>query len=91
MTELHEDRYFDPDPIVRRHARALYDETRALPIVSPHGHVDPAILASDEPFKDPASLIITPDHYILRMLYSRGIPLDPALVAAGFTTHGEDS
>src|ERR1700680_398288 len=73
---LHEDRYFDPDPIVRRYARALYDETRALPIVSPHRHVDPAILAADEAFKDPASLIITPDHYILRMLYSRGVPLE---------------
>jgi glucuronate isomerase len=76
VTELHEDRYLDPDPIVRRYARALYDETRALPIVSPHGHVDPAILASDEPFKDPASLIITSDHYVLRLLYSRGVPLE---------------
>ena len=76
VTELHEDRYFDPDPIVRRYARALYDETRALPIVSPHGHVDPAILADDEPFKDPTSLLITPDHYVLRMLYSRGVPLE---------------
>ncbi len=76
MSPLHEDRYFDPDPIVRRYARALYDETRALPIISPHGHVDPAILASDEAFKDPASLIITPDHYILRMLYSGGVPLE---------------
>jgi glucuronate isomerase len=76
VSPLHEDRYFDPDPIVRRYARALYDETRALPIVSPHGHVDPAILAADEAFKDPASLIIRPDHYILRMLYSRGVPLE---------------
>jgi glucuronate isomerase len=76
VSPLHEDRYFDPDPIVRRYARALYDETRALPIISPHGHVDPAILAADEAFKDPAALIITPDHYILRMLYSRGVPLE---------------
>jgi len=76
VSPLHEDRYFDADPIVRRYARALYDETRPLPIVSPHGHVDPAILASDEAFKDPASLMITPDHYILRMLYSRGVPLE---------------
>src|ERR1700680_1511209 len=73
---LHEDRYFDPDPIVRRHARALYDETRALPIVSPHGHVDPAILAADEAFKDPASLIITPDHSTLAMLSPRAVPLE---------------
>jgi glucuronate isomerase len=82
MTPLHEDRCFDSDPTVRRHARALYEETSALPIVSPHGHVDPAILANDEAFPDPASLIITPDHYILRMLYSRGIPLESLGVAA---------
>ena len=76
MTALHEDRYFDPDPTIRRHARALYDETRALRIVSPHGHVDPAILAKNDAFADPTSLLITPDHYILRMLYSRGVPLE---------------
>ncbi|HEY8851624.1 MAG TPA: glucuronate isomerase, partial [Gemmatimonadaceae bacterium] len=76
MTELHEDRYFDSDPIVRRHARALYEQTRVLPIVSPHGHVDAAVLATNEAFPDPASLIVIPDHYILRMLYSRGVPLE---------------
>ena len=81
MTGLHEDRCFDPDPTIRRHARALYDETRALPIVSPHGHVDPVILASNDAFQDPVSLIITPDHYILRMLYSRGVPLEALGVA----------
>ena len=74
MTGFHEDRYFDPDPTIRRNARALYEETRGLPIISPHGHVDPAILANDDAFADPASLIIAPDHYILRMLYSRGVP-----------------
>jgi glucuronate isomerase len=76
VTELAEDRYFDSDPSVRRHARALYDETRALPIVSPHGHVDPAILAANDPFPDPASLLVTPDHYVLRVLYSQGVPLE---------------
>jgi glucuronate isomerase len=81
VTELHEDRYFDSDSIVRRHARALYDETRALPIISPHGHVDAAILARNDPFPDPASLIVTPDHYILRVLYSRGVPLESLGVA----------
>jgi glucuronate isomerase len=69
-------RYFDSDPTIRRHARALYEETRRLPIVSPHGHVDPAIIARNEAFPDPTSLIVTPDHYILRMLYSRGVPLE---------------
>ncbi len=82
MTELHDDRCFDSDPVVRRHARALYDQTRALPILSPHGHVDAAILARDDPFADPASLLVTADHYILRMLYSRGVPLESLGVAS---------
>jgi glucuronate isomerase len=81
VTELHEDRYFDSDPIVRRHARTLYEETRALPIVSPHGHVDPAVLEFNEAFRDPASLIITADHYVLRLLYARGVPLESLGVA----------
>jgi glucuronate isomerase len=76
VTRLHEDRYFDPDPVMRQHARVLYDQTRALPIISPHGHVDPAILANNDAFADPTSLIISPDHYILRLLYSRGVPLE---------------
>src|SRR5437899_10968985 len=76
---LHEDRFFDPDPAVRRVARELYEETRRLPIVSPHGHVDPRILATNEPFAEPASLIVQPDHYILRVLYGRGIPLEALL------------
>ena len=78
---LHEDRFFDPDPTVRRQARALYEETRDLPIVSPHGHVDPALLADDRPFPDPAQLLVIPDHYVLRMLYSQGVPLEALGVA----------
>ena len=34
------------------------------------------MLDADAPFSDPASLIVTPDHYILRLLYSRGVPLE---------------
>lgn len=73
---LDSDRCFDPDPAVRRIARTLYEETRTLPIVSPHGHVDPALLAEDAPFPEPTSLLVTPDHYLLRMLYSQGIALE---------------
>jgi len=73
---LQEDRCFDSDPAVRRVARELYDGTRELPIVSPHGHIDAGIFVSDAPFTDPTSLIVTPDHYLLRMLYSRGVPLE---------------
>jgi len=73
---LDPDRCFDPDPTVRRVARELFDETRRLPLLSPHGHVDPRILATNEPFAEPAALIVQPDHYILRMLYARGVPLE---------------
>lgn len=73
---LNPDRFFDPDPSVRRVARALYEETRALPIISPHGHVDARILAENAPFPEPASLIVQPDHYILRLLYANGVSLE---------------
>lgn len=72
----HEDRYFDPDPEVRRIARVLYERVKDLPKVCPHGHVDPRLLADDAPFPEPTSLLLTPDHYIFRMLYSQGIPLE---------------
>jgi glucuronate isomerase len=78
---LNPDRYFDSDPAIRRVARALYEETRDLPIVSPHGHVDPRILAENTPFPNPASLIVQPDHYILRLLYANGVPLESLLKA----------
>ncbi len=73
---LNEDRFFDPDPGVRSIARSLYEETRDLPLVCPHGHVDPAALATDAPFPEPTALLIVPDHYIFRMLYSRGVPME---------------
>ena len=73
---LHADRFFDADPTVRRAARAIYDGTRDLPLVCPHGHVEPALLAENAPFPEPTALLIIPDHYIFRMLYSRGIPLE---------------
>lgn len=74
---LHPDRYFDPDPTIRALARELYAGVAALPIVSPHGHVDPKLLADENAaFGTPADLFIIPDHYVFRMLYSQGIPLD---------------
>ncbi len=74
--ELHDDRFFDPAPPVRRIARAIYDEINDLPIVGPHGHVEPRILAEDEPFPEPTALIIQPDHYVFRLLYSQGVSME---------------
>ena len=73
---LHEDRYFPADPTTRQVARELYEETRRLPIIGPHGHVDPRLLAENKPFPEPAALLIIPDHYVFRMLYSQGVPLE---------------
>jgi glucuronate isomerase len=73
---LHEDRYFDPEADVRRIARELYEAVRALPLVCTHGHVDPKILAEDQRFPEPTALLILPDHYIYRLLFSRGIPME---------------
>ena len=78
---LHPDRLLPAEPGTRAIARRLYSEVRRLPIVSPHGHTDPAWFAGNEPFADPAQLLITPDHYLLRMLYSQGIALERLGVA----------
>src|SRR5687767_3096279 len=74
--DLHPDRLFPTDPAVRDLARALYATVEHLPIVSPHGHTDPQWFADDAPFPDASALFITPDHYVFRMLYSQGVPLE---------------
>lgn len=74
--KLDPDRLFPADPATRSIARALYGEVAALPIVSPHGHTDPAWFATDAPWTDPTQLLLAPDHYLYRMLYSQGVPLD---------------
>jgi glucuronate isomerase len=73
---LNPNRFFDADPTIRKIAQELYQEVKDLPIVSPHGHVDPKILAENTPFPDPTELILIPDHYVFRMLYSQGISLE---------------
>jgi len=73
---LHPDRLFPAEPGVRSIARELYGEVAGLPIVSPHGHTDPAWFALNEPFGDAAALLLQPDHYLLRMLYSQGVSLE---------------
>jgi glucuronate isomerase len=70
------DLLFPPEPRVRDIARELYARVLQLPIISPHGHVDPWLLADDRAFPDPAQLIIVPDHYVTRLLYSQGVPLE---------------
>jgi len=73
---LHPDRLFPADERTRSIARALYAPIKDLPIVSPHGHTDPAWFAYDQNFANPAELLIVPDHYVFRMLYSQGVSLE---------------
>jgi glucuronate isomerase len=68
------DLLFPSDPTQRAIARELFALAEPQPLISPHGHVDPAILADDSPFPDPTQLIIVPDHYLTRMLLSQGVP-----------------
>jgi glucuronate isomerase len=73
---LHPDRLFPADPDTRTVARRLYAEIKDLPIISPHGHTDPSWFALNESFANPAELLITPDHYVFRMLYSQGVAME---------------
>ena len=73
---LDEDRLLPSDPVQRPIARALYRSVADLPIVSPHGHTDPRWFATDEPWRNATELLLAPDHYLFRMLYSQGVPLE---------------
>jgi len=75
VLELHPDRLLPPDTAIRPIARRLYELVAELPVVSPHGHVDAALLADDQPFANPAALLVTPDHYVTRLLHASGVPL----------------
>lgn len=74
--KLHEDRLFSPEVNVRKYAREIYDSVKNLPIVSPHGHVDPSIFSENKSFPNPTQLFLIPDHYLFRMLYSQGISIE---------------
>jgi glucuronate isomerase len=74
--QLYPDRLFPAEHAVRGVARELYASVRHLPIVSPHGHTDPAWFATNEPWTNATELLLAPDHYLYRMLYSQGVPLD---------------
>lgn len=69
------DRLFPVDPTTRSLARDLYARVSGLPILSPHGHVDPRILVDDVPFADAAELFIRHDHYVTRLMHAAGVDL----------------
>ena len=72
---LNEDRLFPSDLCIRAIARRLYKDIAGVPIISPHGHTDPAWFSTNEHFSNATELLLIPDHYLLRMLYSQGVEL----------------
>lgn len=87
--ELHPDRLFPPDPAMRDIARRLHAQVAGLPIISPHGHTDPRWFADNEPFTNATELLLAPDHYLFRMLFSQGIALSDLGVPRAGGTVGE--
>jgi glucuronate isomerase len=72
---LDSDRALPFPPEQRSIAKEIYAETKDLPLICMHGHVEPQVFADDLAFADPAQLLIVPDHYVFRMLASQGIDL----------------
>lgn len=75
------DRLLPADPGTRQIARELLSDVEDLPIISPHGHVPADWIADDTPFPDPTALIVSPDHYVTRLIHASGVELDQLRVA----------
>lgn len=75
------DRLFSSNDKERGIARELYSAIKDLPIISPHGHTDPSWFSRNENFSNATELLLSPDHYVFRMLYSQGIDLDALYVS----------
>ncbi|WP_141819567.1 glucuronate isomerase [Humibacillus xanthopallidus] len=86
---LDPDRLLPVEPRTREIARRLYAAVSGLPIISPHGHVPPQWLADDVAFSDPTSLLVSPDHYVFRLLHAQGVALGDLGVGGGPLTAAE--
>ena len=75
MADLRADRYIEAPGL----GLELYSDVAELPIVSPHGHIDVRLFADPAARLDPPGrLFVSADHYVVRMLYSQGVPLERA-------------
>lgn len=80
-TPNRQDRYFSAEPGQRAIARQLFQQVGRLPLICPHGHVDPRLFADpDYRFGSPTEMFLIPDHYIFRMLYSQGISMESVAI-----------
>lgn len=88
--KLHPDRFLGVQENTVSIARRIFSETEKLPIISPHGHTDPRWFAENTAFANPTELIVAPDHYVFRMLYSHGVSLDSLGISSQFTQSNVD-
>ncbi|OAN57597.1 glucuronate isomerase [Sphingomonas sp. TDK1] len=78
--KLDPDRLLPAEDRTRAIARELYREVAELPIISPHGHTDASWFSTNANWSNATELLLSPDHYIYRMLYSQGVSLDALCV-----------
>lgn len=78
--KLDPDRLLPAEDRTRAIARELYAQVAGLPIISPHGHTDPTWFSTNANWSNATELLLSPDHYIYRMLYSQGVSLDALCV-----------
>ena len=74
------DRLFDPDPVQKSAALDLYALVQRSAHCFTPRTCDPSLFSDPERrFGNPVELLIQPDHYVLRMLYSQGISYEQLL------------
>ena len=76
-------RFFPSDPAQRALAAELFAAIEKLPLISPHGHTDPEWFATNAPFGNATDLLLKPDHYVFRMLYSQGVAMEGLGIGGG--------
>ncbi|UKA61768.1 glucuronate isomerase [Arthrobacter sp. FW306-04-A] len=84
------DRLLPADPGTRSIARSLLERVQDLPIISPHGHVDAAVIEHNTPFPDPAALLVSPDHYVTRLIHASGVSMDKLLAQGASGSESRD-
>jgi hypothetical protein len=90
MPLIDDDRLFDAEPRTRDIARALYSRHQGPAARQPARPHRSPLVCENEPFPDPARLLIVPDHYIFRMLFSQGVRLEDLGVPDADGSAGRD-
>lgn len=69
-------RLLPADPGTRTIAESLHELVADLPILSPHGHIEASTLWQNQRFPDPATMLVSSDHYVTRLIHAGGVSLE---------------